>query len=618
MRRLKKYDTGTATHYITRRQALNKLQLSLNDFRRLCIIKGIYPREPKNRRKAQRGASDIKILYHAKDIRFLLHEPIVWTLRKYKIFNRQTGRDRALRDFRKMKKRLDRYPELKIDHIVKERYPTFIDAVKDLDDCLTLLFLFSTFPSLKYVPRSQSNLCRRLTVEFMHAVIASKALQKVFISIKGYYFQANIKGQLVTWIIPHYYPFKEQPKEEVDFKVMSIFVEFYSIMLGFVNFRLYHGLNLHYPPQIPTAIAEISEESAQNENLFISERIAALNLDILKTAAASDGDGNDENVLDMDLLSSTSAQSDKVDKMRAQALEEKTLKSLFQGLKFFINREVPREPLVFIIRCFGGTVSWDKVLFPGATFDETDESITHQIADRPNMDRQFISRDYIQPQWVFDSVNRRTLLPTNQYFLGVELPPHLSPFTSDEQGNVYVPPEEKALKDPELPEEDKISEISESESDEDEDMAASEEEKPQGPKGKRKKLKNKNEQNKSEKSIDAQLERAYWQERQEAEAEDEEEDPKSAKEKKKEELKQKMMVKTGEIHKEDANLAKTQEIQEQRLHARMVKPRHRNLFRKLLRDKLGKNKERRILENKRRRIDTEKKQQQKKKRKVEN
>ncbi len=37
----------------------------------------------------------------------------------------------------------------------------------------------------------------------MHYVIASKSLRKCFISIKGYYFQADIKGQKVTWIMPH-------------------------------------------------------------------------------------------------------------------------------------------------------------------------------------------------------------------------------------------------------------------------------------------------------------------------------------------------------------------------------------------------------------------------------
>lgn len=417
--------------------------MSLNDFRRLCIIKGIYPREPKHRRKAQRGSTDIKILYHSKDIKFLLHEPIVWNLRDYKIFNRKTNRDRAVRDFRNLKRRLDAYPELKLDHIVKERYPTFIDAIKDLDDCLTLLFLFSTFPSLKYVPREQSALCRRLTIEFMHAMIASKSLRKVFISIKGYYFQAEIKGQKVTWIVPHYYPFQPQSKSDVDFKVMSIFVEFYTIMLGFVNFRLFHSLNITYPPQFPAAVG-----ADENEQSFISERIAALNLDLLRAdgAAVQDEDDGDEE-LDIDLLT-TEGDSDKIRRMKEEAAQVRRLKKIFKGLKFFINREVPREPLVFIIRCFGGRVSWDQTLFAGATFAETDESITHHIVDRPQMGKQYMSRDYVQPQFVFDCVNQLKLLPTNRYFIGAVLPPHLSPFVDPNREEVYIPPEEKALRDP--------------------------------------------------------------------------------------------------------------------------------------------------------------------------
>jgi pescadillo protein len=78
--------------------------------------------------------------------------------------------------------------------------------------------------------------------------------------------------------------------------------------------------------------------------------------------------------------------------MKQEVEKVKGLKTLFKGLKFFLNREVPREPLVFTIRCFGGEVSWDKVLFVGATFDESDESITHQIVDRPSLGKQYISR----------------------------------------------------------------------------------------------------------------------------------------------------------------------------------------------------------------------------------
>ena len=44
MKRLKAGKRGEATKYISRAKAIRKLQISLKDFRRLCILKGVYPR----------------------------------------------------------------------------------------------------------------------------------------------------------------------------------------------------------------------------------------------------------------------------------------------------------------------------------------------------------------------------------------------------------------------------------------------------------------------------------------------------------------------------------------------------------------------------------------------
>ncbi|CAH1987957.1 unnamed protein product [Acanthoscelides obtectus] len=562
------YSTGEGAQFLTRKAALKKLQLSLRDFRRLCILKGIYPREPRNRKRAQKGDTSIKTLYHVKDIQFLLHEPIIWKLRDYKIFNKKVGRARAVKDFETLHKYLNNHPTLKLDHIVKERYPTFIDALKDLDDCLTLCFLFSTFPSLSHVPRDQSALCRRLTLEFLHGVIEAKALRKVFVSIKGYYFQVEIKGEIITWIQPHHFAFTPQSRGEVDFKLMSTFVEFYTVMLGFVNFRLYHSLNLYYPPKFSAVTQSDSEKSLVDEEVFVSERVAALNFPLAKTSNTE----TDECELD-----EFNMEGD------AEKLEEvKKLKTLFKGLKIFLNREVPREPLVFIIRCFGGEVSWDKDMFIGSTFDENDESITHQIVDRPSIDKQYISRYYVQPQWIFDCVNARDLLPVNKYFIGEVLPPHLSPFIDPEKDQQYIPPEARAIYD-----ENELEQHHKLENDEDEAESESEEEENEDGEN--------NEENGNADEVDEAVE-------------DDDEKKK----------KPKLSVTPGKVHKEVPWEKNKQERQEFRLREKMIKRKYKNLYKSMMEGKKERSKEIWLLRKKRRLHDegeAKKKKEEKKQKK---
>lgn len=44
---------------------------------------------------------------------------------------------------------------------------------------------------------------RRLALEWQAYVVRSSALRRVFVSVKGYYFQAELLGQSVTWLVPH-------------------------------------------------------------------------------------------------------------------------------------------------------------------------------------------------------------------------------------------------------------------------------------------------------------------------------------------------------------------------------------------------------------------------------
>lgn len=45
------------------------------------------------------------------------------------------------------------------------------------------------------------------------------------------------------------------------------------------------------------------------------------------------------------------------------------------------------------------------------------------------------SREYIQPQWVFDCLNTSAILPVEPYRPGIQPPPHLSPWTDSTKEN---------------------------------------------------------------------------------------------------------------------------------------------------------------------------------------
>ncbi|XP_036955152.1 pescadillo [Acanthopagrus latus] len=471
----KKYERGSATNYITRNKARKKLQLSLPDFRRLCILKGIYPHEPKHKKKVNKGSTAARTFYLLKDIRFLLHEPIVGKFRDYKVFVRKLKRAYGKTEWSAVERLKENKPTYKLDHIIKERYPSFIDALRDIDDALCMCFLFSTFARTGKCHVQTIQLCRRLTVEWMNYVIASRGLRKVFISIKGIYYQAEAMGQLITWLVP--YQFSHDHPTDVDYRVMATFTEMYTTLLGFVNFRLYHSLNLLYPPKLDSkSEAELKEEDeedyAMNSESYL-EKLSALSASLARVVSSAE-----EEEAELDQFP---AEGEDMEKMETMEKEQKLIeaqKKMFQGLKFFLNREVPRESLAFVIRCFGGEVSWDRSVCIGSTYEVTDETITHQIVDRPSIDKQYINRYYIQPQWVYDCVNAKILLPVEDYFLGVTLPPHLSPFVEEKDGD-YVPPEklkimalqrgEKPAEEQEDEEEEEDGEDEDEEEDEDDD-----------------------------------------------------------------------------------------------------------------------------------------------------
>lgn len=189
--KLKKNIKGEVTQFITRSKAIRKLGLTLKDFRRLCILKGIYPREPNKKFEGTH-----RTYYHKKDIKYLALDPIISKVRDMKVFKRKYRKAMKNNNIIKMKNLKKATPKYSLNMIIKERYPTFVDAVRDLDDPLCLINLFSSLPSHRVfkIPPNRIANCWKLKTEFNTFVIKNRLLRKVFLSIKGIYYQAEIEG----------------------------------------------------------------------------------------------------------------------------------------------------------------------------------------------------------------------------------------------------------------------------------------------------------------------------------------------------------------------------------------------------------------------------------------
>jgi pescadillo len=252
---------------------------------------------------------------------------------------------------------------------------------------------------------------------------------------------------------------------------MLTFLELYQTLLGFVFFKLYTDAGLVYPPPLDThkdeggaGVGAFSLQEANPNTTTSMHKKKLVEVDgkkvsgkdvrqtIKSIAASAPQFGTaDVNMVDADAYipeadeefvaqpssSDPSVHGTLPTLQSLTALPQSISTDLFVPYTFFLSRESSRPIFEFIIRSFGGRIGWPASSGSGSPFEETDDSITHVIIDRPVVEKpsetveereRRLRRKYVQPQWVVDCINAGKILLEEPYGQGKSLPPHLSPF----------------------------------------------------------------------------------------------------------------------------------------------------------------------------------------------
>jgi pescadillo protein len=349
-----------------------------------------------------------------------------------------------------------------------------------MDDALTLVYLFAALPSEAHIKTKVTNNANALAAAWGSYCATTSSITKSFISVKGIYMEANIRGSTVRWVVPH--AFTQNMPADVDYRVMLTFFEFYETLLSFILFKLYSDLGVRYPmPQsvtggegngsasailasnlraltnaldsssgavsnVVTETIEKSKDETEIEVTKVSTGSKKKSRELIKSVGAalntlnedSDDDDDDEDDVDIagPLKAALESMAESEERMMLPELDEDATKRrrLFAGLTLFLSREVPRGYIELVCLAYGGKVGWEG---PNSPISPTDPSITHHVVDRPKLPSSYNSlpksREFVQPQWILDCANFQFLLPIAKYRVGATLPPHLSPWVDDEE-----------------------------------------------------------------------------------------------------------------------------------------------------------------------------------------
>jgi pescadillo protein len=101
----------------------------------------VYPREPRKKFKG-----NDKTYFHTKDLKILQHDQLLTKFRDVKAHLKKHKKLLGRRELALAEDHLKKTPKIALGPVIKDRYPSFVDALRDLDDALCLIALFAQLP----------------------------------------------------------------------------------------------------------------------------------------------------------------------------------------------------------------------------------------------------------------------------------------------------------------------------------------------------------------------------------------------------------------------------------------------------------------------------------------
>lgn len=271
--------------------------------------------------------------------------------------------------------------EFNFVELVKQKYESLGHSIEDLGNSLRHLYLIKML---------EIDEVEKELIDFENFVLSRRLLNKAFLSKKGIYFAFDIEKIMIVWMVP--YPghnLTDFIEEKQDPKIVKPTYEF-----DFLDFGSFEDSESN----------EIVEYENPNSDDKFDIALLKYSSPLLK--------------IHLKLV------LHKLSILLGDSKSSKTV--IFSNHKFHVDMKNLNQWISFVILSCNGEIS----------SKEEAEYIVTEIVDviEPN-------KHYVQPQFIFDCLNQNILLSPELYLVGMNLPPHISPFP-----NVLDTIDERSLK----------------------------------------------------------------------------------------------------------------------------------------------------------------------------